>query len=130
VTDSVDSGLPPPLHELESRVMEVVWRGDATVRQVMEALNAETDRALAYTTYMTTLNRLHRKGLLARRREGKGDVFSARWSRDAYGEARARAQVAALVDEYGETALIHFSRQMAKLDPGQLRRLRRLARDA
>jgi predicted transcriptional regulator len=130
VTDSGDNRVPPPLHELETRVMEEIWRRDeATVRQVMEALNANADRALAYTTYMTTLNRLYRKGLLARRREGKGDVYTARWSRDAYNEARARAQVAALVDEFGETALIHFSRQMAKLDSHQLRRLRRLARD-
>jgi predicted transcriptional regulator len=37
---------------------------------------------LAYTTLMTTLDRLHRKGLLARRREGRAFTYEPRCSRD------------------------------------------------
>ena len=37
--------VPPPLHELEADVMEEVWeRGEASVREVMEALNAGADK--------------------------------------------------------------------------------------
>jgi predicted transcriptional regulator len=43
--------IPPPLHELETEVMEAVWElGEASVREVMEALNARVDKPRAYTT--------------------------------------------------------------------------------
>jgi predicted transcriptional regulator len=43
--------VPPPLHELESEVMEQLWRsGEASVRSVMEALNQRTKKPRAYTT--------------------------------------------------------------------------------
>jgi predicted transcriptional regulator len=109
--------------------MEEVWRqGDTTVRLVLEALNARGDKERAYTTIMTIMGRLDRKGLLTRRREGKADVYAATFSRDEYHEARVRNEVGALVDEYGDAALVHFARQMAKLDPARREKLRRLAR--
>src|SRR4051812_3284433 len=60
----------PALHELEAEVMDAVWKlEEATVRDVMDALNEAGSKPRAYTTYMTILGRLHGKGLLARRRE-------------------------------------------------------------
>jgi predicted transcriptional regulator len=120
---------PPVLHELESEVMDEVWRqGETTVRAVLDAVNARASKRRAYTTIMTIMSRLDRKGLLTRRREGKADIYSPALSREDYHEARARAQVGALVDEYGDVALVHFARQMAKLDPDRREKLRRLAR--
>jgi len=121
--------IPPTLHELESEIMEEVWRrAEATVREVLEALNASASRVRAYTTVMTVMAKLHRKGLLERRREGKTDIYRPVMSREQYLEARAQAEVGALVDEYGEVALVHFARQMAQLDPERREQLRRLAR--
>jgi len=121
--------IPPTLHELESEIMEEVWRrAEATVREVLEALNASASRVRAYTTVMTVMAKLHRKGLLERRREGKTDIYRPVMSREHYLEARAQAEVGALVDEYGEVALVHFARQMAQLDPERREQLRRLAR--
>jgi len=121
--------IPPTLHELESEVMEEVWRRtEATVREVLEALNATASRVRAYTTVMTVMAKLHRKGLLDRRREGKTDIYRPVMSREQYLEARAQAEVGALVDEYGDVALVHFARQMAQLDPKRREQLRRLAR--
>ena len=118
---------PPPLHELEAEVMEDVWgRGLATVREVLEALNGGR-RQRAYTTVMTIMARLHRKGLLERRREGKTDVYWPALSRPAYLDARARAEVEALVEEFGDVALAHFATQVGHLDPERLEKLRRLA---
>jgi predicted transcriptional regulator len=123
--------MPPQLHELESEVMDEVWRqGETTVRAVLEALNARAAKERAYTTIMTIMTRLDRKGMLTRRREGKADIYAPALSREDYQEARASAQVGALVDEYGDVALVHFARQMAKLDPGRREKLRRLARRA
>ena len=121
--------VPPPLHELESEVMEELWRsGEASVRAVMEALNARSSKDRAYTTYMTIMARLHRKGLLARRRQGKTDYYAPAFSRDDYMTLRARAEVDGLVSQYGDVALSHFARQMAALDPARRRSLQRLAR--
>jgi Penicillinase repressor len=53
---------PPPLHELEREVMEEVWhRGEASVREIMMALNVAAPRERAYTT--TTGGRRSRVGL-------------------------------------------------------------------
>jgi predicted transcriptional regulator len=120
----------PALHELESEVMDVVWElEEASVREVMDRLNATASKPRAYTTYMTILARLHTKGVLTRRREGKTDFYRAVHTRDAYADLRAKAEVAALVDEFGEVALSHFARQMAELDPERRKALERLARE-
>ena len=108
--------------------MEELWEsGDSSVREVMRALNkGRTDRA--YTTYMTVMARLHKKGLLARRRDGKTDYYAPVYDRDEYMALRARAEVDELVSQYGDVALSHFARQMATLDPARRRALQRLAR--
>lgn len=109
--------------------MDEVWRlGSATVRDVLLALNERSDKQRAYTTVMTILARLERKGMLEREKHGKGFVYTPRATRDEYLEARAHAEVEALVDEFGEVALVHFAKAMAKLDPERSKRLRRLAR--
>ena len=121
--------VPPPLHELEAEVMEEVWsQGEASVRAVMDALNARTKKPRAYTTYMTIMARLHSKGLLIRRREGKTDFYRPAYSREEYADLRAQADVAAVVEAYGDMALGHFARQIAELDPKRRQALERLAR--
>jgi len=121
---------PPALHELETEVMDVVWDlGEASVRQVMDAANPAAGKSRAYTTYMTILGRLHTKGLLDRRREGKTDHYRAVHTRAEYADLRAQTEVAALVDAYGDVALSHFARQVADLDPKRRRALERLARE-
>jgi predicted transcriptional regulator len=78
---------------------------------------------------MTTLARLHKKGLLTRRREGKTDVYVAVHTPAEYADLRARAEVAGLVDAFGDVALGHFARQIAELDPERRKALERLARE-
>lgn len=74
--------------------MDVVWaRPGASVRDVRSALGG----APAYTTVMTTLDRLFKKGLLARRRDGRGFVYSAEVSRSDLSRRVAGALVSALL---------------------------------
>jgi predicted transcriptional regulator len=73
-----DSGERDPLDSslghLERQVMDVVWRNDrVSVREV----RAQLARTVAYTTVMTTLDRLFKKGLLERVREGRAFVYRA-----------------------------------------------------
>jgi predicted transcriptional regulator len=120
---------PPPLHELEADIMESLWAGgEMTVREVMDELNAQSSPERAYTTFMTVMARLDRKGLLTRRREGKTDIYRPVMSRDEYLAVRAETEVSALVEQFGEIALTQFARQMAGLDPARRRELQRLAR--
>jgi predicted transcriptional regulator len=65
---------PAALGALERQVMEHLWRAgrEASVRDVHEAFAP----SLAYTTLMTTLDRLHKKGLLRRRKEGRAFVYA------------------------------------------------------
>ena len=121
---------PPPLHELESEVMEELWSsGEATVRAVMDALNERAPKPRAYTTYMTIMARLHTKGMLARRRDRKTDYYAPLFGRNEYLERRARSEVEQLVAQYRDLALSNFAAQMASLDPARRRALQRLARD-
>jgi predicted transcriptional regulator len=66
------------LGPLELRVLDELWaRTDsATVRDLMPAFPG-----VAYTTLMTTADRLFRKGLLTRRKMGRAFGYAARWSR-------------------------------------------------
>ena len=122
-------GPPPPLHELEAEVMDVVWSLDeASVRDVMASVNASTGRDRAYTTFMTIMGRLDGKGMLERRRDGKTDLYTATHSREQYADLRAQAELESVVDQYGEVALAHIARRMAALDPQRRRALQRLAR--
>jgi predicted transcriptional regulator len=121
--------VPPPLHELESEVMEELWAsGEAPVRAVMDALNQRAGKKRAYTTYMTIMARLHKKGVLVRRREGKTDFYAPTHDRERYMALRAQSEVEGLVAQYGDVALSNFAQQMAALDPARRRALQRLAR--
>ena len=65
----------PQLGGLESKVMDVLWDSSSplSVREVHDALSASAD--LAYTTVMTVLDRLAKKNLLARERDGKAWLY-------------------------------------------------------
>jgi predicted transcriptional regulator len=66
------------LGHLERQVMDVVWQNErVSVRDV----RAQLARTVAYTTVMTTLDRLFKKGLLLRVREGRAFVYCAAFTR-------------------------------------------------
>jgi predicted transcriptional regulator len=64
---------------------------------VDKALNQRSRVQRAYTTYMTVMARLHKKGILARRREGKTDYYASTYERDEYMALRSRSEVEGLV---------------------------------
>ena len=71
--------IPPPL-ELEC--LKVLWQlGEGRVRDVRQALLPE--RRLAYTTVMTVLDRLARRGAASRRKAGRSFLYTPQVTRDA-----------------------------------------------
>ena len=74
------------LGPLEVDVMEAVWRfGAGNVRDVAGRL----ERKLAYTTVMTTLDRLFKKGLLEREMTDRAFVYTSRVTREDWDRRRA-----------------------------------------
>lgn len=107
--------------ELESAVMDCVWRagGKTTVREVLERLRAQ--RELAYTTVMTTMDTLHRKGWLDREKRGKAFWYWATVNREEYS---ARLMREALDDaENPDVVLTRFLDQMYDANSARLRRV-------
>ena len=96
--------------DLEAVIMHRVWdhADPVTVRELFDELQQE--RVIAYTTVMTTMDNLHRKGWLTRVKEGKAYRYPATASREEYS---ARLMREAL-DDGGDTqaVLSHFVAQM------------------
>jgi predicted transcriptional regulator len=79
------------LGSLEFQLMEILWtRGESSVRDVVPQLS----RPLAYTTVMTTLDRLFKKGLLDRHKSDRAFVYSPLFSRQEWERRRAGNLVA------------------------------------
>lgn len=79
---------PVMLGPLEMQVMDVAWSvGRCSVRDVVEKL----DSKLAYTTVMTTLDRLFKKGLLARERRARVSLFARAFQRGMGAQACRRS---------------------------------------
>jgi predicted transcriptional regulator len=79
------------LGRLEFDLMQILWsRGESNVRDVVQ----ELDRPLAYTTVMTTLDRLYKKELLNRRMPDRAFLYSARMSRQEWERTRAESILA------------------------------------
>jgi predicted transcriptional regulator len=122
---------------LEQRILDHLWRrrSAVTVREAHAALGGE----LAYTTVMTTLDRLFKKGLLDREPDGRAFRYSPRATREAFGAAQLRALLtrffrgsepapllASLVDAVGEhdRALLPELERMVREKERALRRKR------
>ena len=65
----------------EFELMEILWpHGEASVKDVWGKVDSA--RGLAYTTVMTVLEKMYRKGILAQRKRGKAYLYSAILSRE------------------------------------------------
>jgi predicted transcriptional regulator len=98
--------VPPPLELLCLRALWTLREGN--VKQVQEVV--AQSRRLAYTTIMTVLERLVRKGRLRRRKAGRAFVYSPEASRDAMRRAAIRELVDGFFDGSQEQ-LIRFLRE-------------------
>ena len=73
-----------PLGDLEALIMDQMWSqpGELTVRQVLERLDRRPP--LAYTTVLTVMDNLHRKGYLTRELVGRAYAYRAVKSRSEH----------------------------------------------
>ena len=130
---------PLALGHLEIRVMEILWKsGESSVHDVAGKL----DRPLAYTTVMTTLDRLYKKGMLERRKAERAFLYLPRlshrdWERQRAGDfvasvlaapqASRELLISCLVEAVGDydTSLLHELEQKVRTKRRDLNRKRK-----
>ncbi len=105
--------------ELEAVIMDRLWEQGRPmlVREMVENLRGE--RPLAYTTVMTVMENLHRKGWLRRERDGRAWRYEPTGSRSGYTAALMNEALTTSSDR--RTALAHFVLQMSPHDAELLR---------
>jgi len=105
--------------ELEAVIMDRLWeRGrPALVREILDELRG--DRTLAYTTVMTVMDNLYRKGWLRRERDGRAWRYEPTGSRSGYTATLMNEALETSADR--RTALAHFALQMSPHDAAVLR---------
>lgn len=99
-------GLPPALELL---CLRALWRlGEGTVHDVRKGVSKE--RVLAYTTVMTLLDRLEKRGCVARRKPGRSYIYRPKIGRDVVREQALKQLLDGFFDGSVD-ALLNFLRQ-------------------
>jgi predicted transcriptional regulator len=106
------------LGELETEIMRRLWRRGtaATVRELVDEL--QQDREIAYTTVMTVLDNLRKKGWLRRELDGRAYRYEPVSSGDEYSAELMRDALDTSPDQVA--AFAHFLKQ---LDPEEVQAL-------
>ena len=90
------------LGALERQVMELAWaHPELSVREAHDRLGGQ----VAYTTLMTTFDRLYKKRLLTRRKAGRAFVYAAALTREALDGVVASELVGGLLGGSADTSL-------------------------
>ena len=112
------------LGPLEQQLMHALWmRGSATVRELIE----DGGMSLAYTTIMTTLDRLYKKELLARVAEGRAFRYSPRFSEEQLNRAAAGEAIRQLLGTHSSALpLSYFVEAVSDHDAKLLDELQRI----
>jgi predicted transcriptional regulator len=101
----------PALGDLEVQVMRRIWarREPVTVRDVLGDL--QTERPIAYTTVMTVMGNLQKKGWLQRHADGRAYRYEPLVSAEEYSAGLMRQALEASTDR--PAALMHFIEELS-----------------
>lgn len=127
-------GLAKFLGALEAKVMERVWaRGGATVREIWEEFVQEAERRgehpPAYTTILTVMQNLERKGLLEAQRRGKQNFYRPCCEREEFIRQNVERTVTDLLRDFPEYVLATLLPPEADLGDEELERFRKLLQE-
>ena len=117
------------LGKLERQVLDQVWlRDEVTVRDIYQAF----EECIAYTTLMTTLDRLYKKHLLDRRKDGRAFLYSPAMSRTEFEHGIREDVIDSLLEQGSggiEPLLACFVDSVSERDRDLLDELDRLVRE-
>lgn len=112
--------------ELEFEVLSCLWDdGPLTTRDVYDRIGAP--RNLVYTTILTVLQRLHKKGLVSREDAGPTHRYAPALSREEFSGTRAAA-IAESLARLGAAGVPAFVDHAERINPEMVENLRRLLR--
>jgi predicted transcriptional regulator len=117
----------------QAEIMNVFWRSkSATVPELVAAINRKRSRKeaeLAYTTVLTFVQRLHRRGLLERVPEGRGFRYTPTRSREQLLASWSDELIDRLLSDYGEIGVARLDERMRALDGERKQKLRAARRE-
>jgi predicted transcriptional regulator len=114
-----------PLGELETALMRIVWQHPSvTAREVCDRMTGSRERA--YTTVMTTLDRLYRKGVLERSKDGQAWRYEARFTQLEFERGLADQLAVKILADHGDAALSAFVDAVEQVDAVLLEKLEHL----
>jgi predicted transcriptional regulator len=112
------------LTDAELRVMEVLWnRGEATVADAVDVLAEQTP--LAYSSVLTTMRILEKKGYATHRQEGRAFVYAPVVDRKEARRSAIRHVLSRFFDNSPELLVLNVLEEKS-LDAKEIQRLRRL----
>lgn len=121
-------GLRKILGDLEADIMEAIWTegpgAKVTVRDIHQKL--QESRGAAYTTVMTVMGNLAKKGLLKVEKESYAHRYVAAQTREAFTRSAVGDIIDQLLSDFAEPALAHFADTFDRKDPDKLKLLQDL----
>jgi predicted transcriptional regulator len=122
-------GLNKVLGNLESDIMEEIWRKDCEVcvRDIYEEIASR--RKIAYTTVMTIMGRLADKKILSKRKEGNTSFFVPVMTRAEFTENFVVNVVDSLLEDFAEATLAHLISRVRSDDKKTIEKLEKLLAD-
>jgi predicted transcriptional regulator len=127
-----NKGLTKLFGSLEADIIALVWeRGEASARDAFEALRDQGQR-LSYGAVKTVLDRLVKKQVLARTKNGDHDPYTYRalLDREEFTRSAVREIIDSLLAGFGDPAYAQFLDQLQAIDPEQLEPLTRMIDEA
>lgn len=102
------------LGELEQKIMDIVWeQKNCSTRDVL--IKIAEDKKLAYTTVATILQRLFDKGLVVRKEDKSGYIYSPKITKEKYSKSIAQSFLNKFINSYGDTAIASFAESVDNL---------------
>jgi predicted transcriptional regulator len=96
------------LGQLEKQIMDIIWENKhCSARDVLTKI--EKEKKLAYTTVATILQRLYDKGLLNKKEDKSGYIYSPKVSKEKYSKSIARGFLKNFINSFGDTAIASFA---------------------
>lgn len=120
------SGIGRVLGDLEKAIMEVLWEQnrEVTGREVFEEI--ERKKPVAFTTVLTVIERLLKKGLVKRMKKGKLFVYTPTISRDEFIKKVSEEVIQGIVDISATSAASSFIDILSRTSPEDMERLAEL----
>ncbi len=107
------------LGALEKDIMEIIWkRGEACVKNILDSFPPH--REISYSTIITVTNRMTKKGLLNKRKQGKAYFYKPTYSRDQFLKIVSKKVVEGVSEFSFQSAIANFVDYMSLVDPNKL----------